>query len=176
MTKAIAILKKIDGAITFALKVITITLFVALTLIITANILLRYFPFTSLHWMDEIVEMCFAGLVFYGAAAVWMAKGHFSVGDWISKFIKKERAKLAYLLILEIICLAFAAIFLKYSFDITRKTMEVTAVFQIPKKVLYSCMPISSLIMVAYSIVNVIVLIAKIANPNAFGQEKPASK
>lgn len=49
-----------------------VTLFVVLTAIITANVLLRIFPITSLHWMDEIVEMCFAGLVFYGAAGVWM--------------------------------------------------------------------------------------------------------
>ena len=28
-------------------------------------------PVTSFHWFDEIVELSFAALVFYGAAALW---------------------------------------------------------------------------------------------------------
>lgn len=157
------ILDKADAILTSTLKWITITLFTVLIAIITLNILLRYFPVTSFHWMDEIVELCFGALVFYGSAAVWMAQGHFSVGDWISKRIKGARGKLAYRLVLEVICLAFAAILFKYSLDLTLRTMEVTAVFQIPKRVLYSCMPISALIMVVYSVARCVEGIAHIA-------------
>jgi TRAP-type transport system small permease protein len=145
-------LGRIDAAITAVLKWITIALFLALTLIVTVNILLRVFPITSLHWTDEIVELCFAGLVFFGAAGVWMVKGHFSVGDWIGKAVKNERAKHAVRLVLELIALIFAAVLFKYSLDLTLRAREATAVFQIPKKLVYACMPISSLIMVLYSI------------------------
>jgi TRAP-type C4-dicarboxylate transport system permease small subunit len=165
MTRLTAVLSKTDAAIRFALKWITISLFLALMAIITVNILLRYFPVTSFHWMDEIVELCFGALVFYGAAAVWMAKGHFSVGDWISKRIRNEKGKIAYRLVIELFSLLFAAVLFKYSLQITLRTMEVTAVFQIPKRVLYSCMPISSFIMVAYSVANCIVLAGKILYP-----------
>jgi TRAP-type C4-dicarboxylate transport system permease small subunit len=41
--------------------------------------------------------------------------------------------------------------------------MDVTNVFAIPKKVLYSCMPISALVMVVYSLRNVIREIAGLA-------------
>jgi TRAP-type C4-dicarboxylate transport system permease small subunit len=160
-------LTKADGILTLILKIITITLLVVLTLIITANILLRIFPFTSLHWSDEIVEMCFAALVFYGAAGVWMVKGHFSVGDWIRKVVKNERARSAYRLLLELISLAFACILVYYSMNLVIRAREVTAVFQIPKKVLYSCMPVSGLIMIAYSIVYVIRAAIGIVNPGS---------
>jgi TRAP-type transport system small permease protein len=167
MKKLTATLRKVDKVVTAGLKYVTVALFAALTLIVTANVLLRVFPITSLHWTDEIVEMCFAGLVFYGAAGVWIAKGNFSVGDWISKLVKNERAKQAYRLILELIILGFAIIFFRYSLNLTLRAREVSSVFQISKKVLYSCMPISSLIMVAYSLVFVIRGVIGTVNPKA---------
>ena len=167
MRKTMAILGKIDKAVTAVLKYLTVTLFLAITLIVTANVLLRIFPVTSLHWTDEIVELCFAGLVFYGAAGVWMTKGHFSVGDWIGKLAKSRRAKNGYRLALEIIVLIFAVVLFKYSLDLTIRAREVTSVFQISKKVLYSCMPISSLVMIAYSLIYVIRGVIGTVNPKA---------
>jgi TRAP-type C4-dicarboxylate transport system permease small subunit len=167
MEKLIKILGKIDVVITVILKYLTITIFLVLTAIVTANILLRIFPITSLHWMDEVVEMCFAALVFYGAAGVWMVKGHFSVGDWIGKLVKNDRAKNGYRLLLELVTLLFAVVLFKYSLELVMRAQEATAVFQIPKKVLYSCMPISSLIMIVYSVVYVIRAIIGMTSPQA---------
>jgi len=176
MKATIAILRKIDTVLTGILKWVTVALFTALTLIVTANVLLRIFPITSLHWTDEIVEMCFAGLVFYGAAGVWMSKGHFSVGDWISKLAKGERAKNGYRLAIEFIVLGFACIMFYYSLNLTLRAREVSSVFQIPKRVFYSCMPISSLIMVAYSLVFVIRGAILTVNPKALDKlEGPAA-
>jgi TRAP-type transport system small permease protein len=176
MKKLAAILTKIDAIVTGILKWLTVALFLALTLIITANVLLRIFPITSLHWTDEIVEMCFAGLVFYGAAGVWMTKGNFSVGDWIGKRVKNERAKNGYRLLIELITLGFAVVFFRYSLDLTIRAREVTSVFQISKKVLYSCMPIGSLIMIAYSLVYVIRCATGTVNPKALEALEPKAE
>ena len=54
--------------------------------------------------------MSFAALVFLGAAAVWMVKGHFSVGDWFGRLARGERLRSAYRLLLELIALLFAAV------------------------------------------------------------------
>jgi TRAP-type C4-dicarboxylate transport system permease small subunit len=167
MNALVKALEKADRILTLILKIITIALLATLTLIVTANILLRIFPFTSLHWSDEIVELCFAALVFYGAAGVWMVKGHFSVGDWISKVVKSERARCAYRLLLELISLAFACVLFYYSLNLVLRAREVTSVFQIPKKVLYSCMPVSGLIMMAYSIVYVVRAAAGVVDPKS---------
>jgi TRAP-type C4-dicarboxylate transport system permease small subunit len=173
MKKLIAILEKTDSVVTVAIKWLTIAMFLALSLIVTATILLRIFPITSLHWTDEIVELCFAALVFYGAAGVWMVKGHFSVGDWMRKAVKSDRAYNCCRLFLELITLAFILIFFRYSLNLTLRAREVTSVFQIPKKILYSCMPISSLIMVVYSLVYVVRCAIGTVSPKALEKTEP---
>ena len=156
-----------DRILTAILKWFTIVLFLVLAVIVTANILLRLFPVTSLHWSDEIVEMSFAALVFYGAAGVWMVKGHFSVGDWISRIVGNERACGVYRLLLELVSLVFVVVLFWFSLSLVFRAREVTAVFQIPKAVLYSCMPVSALIMVAYSIVYVVRAAITVVSPKA---------
>lgn len=154
--KITSILEKADKALVTALKCITTTLFILLTLILTANIIGRFLPIISLQWLDEIVELFFAAMVFYGAAAVWISKGHFSAGNWIEKRLKSARAGILYRMLLELAALVFIVVFFKYSLSLTRRAGDVTAVFQIPKKALYSCMPISAAIMVAYSFFRVL--------------------
>jgi TRAP-type C4-dicarboxylate transport system permease small subunit len=173
MRKLLLALAKTDAILTAILKWLTVALFIAITLIVTANILLRIFPITSLHWTDEITELCFAALVFYGAAGVWMVKGHFSVGDWIGKLVKNERANHAIRLALELVTLLFAVILLRYSLNLTLRAREVTSVFQIPKRIIYSCMPISALIMVAYSLVYSIKGVIGAVSPKALAAMEP---
>ena len=165
MKKLIEILGKIDRVLTAVITYLTVVLFIILTAIITANILLRIFPITSLHWMDEIVEMCFAGLVFYGAAGVWMVKGHFSVGDWIGKRVRNARVRDVYRLLVELVCLVFIAVLFKYSLELTLRSGEVSSVFQIPKRVFYSAIPVSAFIMMIYSIINVVTRVIGIVRP-----------
>jgi len=165
MDAIVRTLGKIDAAISAFLKGLSICLFVVLAVIMTLNILNRFVPVTSFHWLDEIVEICFAGMVFYGSAAVWMAKGHFSAGDWISKRLPSDRARHAYRLVVELASLAFMLLVLRFSWDLAARARETTAVFQIPKAVLYSCMPVSALVMSLYSAANALVLVAKIVRP-----------
>jgi TRAP-type transport system small permease protein len=172
----IAVLGKIDKVLTSIIKWLTILMFSVITILIAARILLRVVPFASLNWTDEVVELCFAWLVFFGAAGVWMIKGHFSVGDWITKALKGERAKSACRLVLELITLLFALIFFRYSLDLTMRAREVTAVFQISKQFIYSCMPVSTLIMVAYSIVFAVREAVGTASPKALAAiDEPAA-
>jgi TRAP-type C4-dicarboxylate transport system permease small subunit len=174
--RILKILAKADRILTAILKCITIAIFLLLTAIVSANILLRFFPITSLHWLDEIVEMSFAALVFYGAAGVWMVKGHFSVGDWFGRLAKNERVRSGYRLLLELITLLFAGVLLYYSWNLVKRSIEVTSVFQIPKKILYSCMPASALIMVSYSIVYVLRAVLGIVKPSLLAASEPDAK
>src|SRR5512139_890132 len=95
------LLKSIDKVILATLKGITITSFILLTLLISANVFVRFFPVASLHWFDEIIELLYAYLVFYGAAALWISREHFGVGDWIERRIKDVRMRYAYTMIIE---------------------------------------------------------------------------
>lgn len=149
----LSLMGSFDRFLTRALKFVTVSLFIVLLLILAANVAARLLPFPlSLHWLDEIVELCFAALVFYGAAAVWMTKGHFSAGNWVAKVCQRPRLVRLYRILVELASLVFIGIFFRYSLNLTLRSSEVTAVFQIPKWVLYSAMPISAAIMVLYSL------------------------
>lgn len=152
------IIRAVDRGILFLLKCITIVCFICLTVLITANVVVRFVPVVSLHWFDEIIEMLYAYLVFYGSAALWITREHFSVGDWIGpRLIRNERGRHAYRLVLEFLVLVFVCVFAWYSLRLTSLAMDVTNVFAIPKKVLYSCLPASGAVMVVYSIRNIVV-------------------
>ncbi|WP_334140776.1 TRAP transporter small permease, partial [Methanothrix soehngenii] len=60
--------KVVDQVIIQIFKWICIVTFAAIMVLVTANVLLRYIPITSINWYSEIVELCFAWMIFYGAA------------------------------------------------------------------------------------------------------------
>jgi TRAP-type C4-dicarboxylate transport system permease small subunit len=164
MEKILNVLRGVDRFVLALLKAFTILCFILLTILISANVFVRFFPVVSLHWFDEIIELLYAYLVFYGAAALWITREHFSVGDWISgRLIRNPKAIRVYRLALECLVLVFALIFFYYSRRLTDMAMDVTNVFAIPKKILYSCMPISGLIMTVYSLRNIALEIAGLA-------------
>lgn len=168
MNAMLLFLRQCDLILTRVLKFVTVSLFVVLLLILTANVAARLLPFgLSLHWLDEIVELCFASLVFYGAAALWMTKGHFSAGNWISKVCKRPGLVGLYRVGVELASLLFAGILFKYSLSLTFRSQEVTAVFQIPKTVLYSAMPLSAALMVLYSVGAVLAEISELCRPKS---------
>ena len=162
------LLSWIDRMLLIALKALTITCFVIVTILVTANVLVRFFPVASLHWFDEIIELFYAYLVFYGAAALWISREHISVGDWIgSRIIKNAAGRHIYRMVMEVIVLVFALIFFYYSLRLTALALDVTNVFAIPKKVLYSCMPVAGAIMIVYSIRNIAVEIIPLIDRKA---------
>lgn len=170
METMMASLRWIDKVILNALKSVTITAFILLTILITANVFVRFFPIVSLHWFDEIIELLYAYLVFYGAAALWITREHISVGDWLSgRILKNERVRHLYGVIVESLVLCFVVIFFYYAMQLTERALDVTNVFAIPKKILYSCMPISGAVMVLYSIRNIMVEMIGVIKPQHEG-------
>jgi TRAP-type transport system small permease protein len=167
-------IKFTDKLLLNILKTITIIAFVLITLLVTATIIGRYIR-VSFLWSDEIIELLFAYLVFYGSAALWISKGHFSAGDWIErKLVKDERARHLYRLLLEFMVLVFVVVFFYFSLKLTLFTAAVTNVLAIPKRVFYSCMPISGAIMIIYSIRNVVIEIINIRKSTS--HNAPTSK
>lgn len=160
------ILKWMDQMMMAVLKSITILCFILLTVLITASIVFRFIPVASLLWSEEIITLLFAYLVFYGAAALWISREHICVGDWFERrALKNERGKHIYRLILEMLVFIFTGVFVYYSFQLTVSTEAVTNVLAFPKRIIYSCMPVSGAIMVIYSLRNIAVEIRQITKP-----------
>lgn len=176
--------KKVDWWIQRILRFIAMSMFTVLATLLVANVSLRLIndltslleskgmegaanliksiiTINSFHWFDEVVELAFAALVFYGAAALWCSKQHFSVGDWISPRIKSHRIRHLYKIVILLISAVFMGIFFWFALKLTNRTHQVTTVFQIKQWILYSCMPASAIIMLTYSIIDVFVEIRK---------------
>ena len=174
------ILKALDRYVRAILSALAVMLFILLACILLLNVFLRVgndlsifldrngmqslgsavkslLPLTSMHWFDEIVELTCSSMVFYGAAALWARRGHFSVGDWISSRLPWKRMAAFYQVVVTLVSVVFMAIFFWYSLRLTLTASELSTVFQIPKKVMYACMPISSCIMMCYSISQLVV-------------------
>jgi TRAP-type transport system small permease protein len=64
-----------------------------------------------------------------------------------------------------LLVLCFVVIFFYYSLRLTILARDVTNVFAIPKRVLYSCLPISGFVMIIYSLRNVTLEIIGIMKP-----------
>lgn len=168
MEKLLKGMNVVDGLIMKFIKIITMLCLGLLFLIVMGKILIQFIPWApAIQWTDEIIELLFAGLVFYGAAGVWMIKGHFSVGDWVAKLAKTERGVLIYALVVDLISMIFIGLLCYYSIGLIQRTRELTPVFQIPKKYFYLGVPISSCIMMIYSLFFVIRTTIKIIHPDA---------
>jgi TRAP-type C4-dicarboxylate transport system permease small subunit len=71
--------------------------------------------------------------------------------------------------IVETLVLLFVVIFFYYSLQLTERALDVTNVFAIPKKILYSCMPIAGAVMIVYSIRNIMVEMIGVIRPHHEG-------
>jgi TRAP-type C4-dicarboxylate transport system permease small subunit len=108
------------------------------------------------------VELCFSALIFYGAAALWAEKGHFSVGDWISGRLPGNVPRAIYKVLIAAINLVFLAVFFHFALRLTVQATELSTVFQIPKKVMYSSMVVSSLVMAIYALAELVACIGRL--------------
>ncbi|MDR2788947.1 MAG: TRAP transporter small permease [Candidatus Accumulibacter sp.] len=179
------LLTKLDAIVRNVLRCLVIALFMALGALLLANVFVRLMgdlaqflhemaldgmadtiramlPMTSFHWLDEIVELCFSALIFYGAAALWAEKGHFSVGDWISERLPGHVSRATYKTLIAALDFVFLAVFFRFALRLTLQATELSTVFQIPKGVMYSSMAVSSLVMSAYALAELIVCIGRL--------------
>ena len=189
------VLTKLDVAVRHVLHWLAIALFAALGVLLLANVFVRLMgdltqflhgmgadyiadmvravmPMTSFHWLDEIVELCFSALIFYGAAALWVEKGHFSVGDWISERLPGNVPRSLYKALIAAINLVFLAVFFHFALRLTLQATELSTVFQIPKKVMYSSMVVSSLVMAVYALAELVACVGRLREKSPDGQTK----
>ncbi len=150
----------IDGLDRFRLRVetlyktITLICGFLLLLLMSGNVFVRLVPIASMHWFDEIVELLFAWMVFIGSAVLYSKKEHFLI-DWLARKTEGTRIGAAYKILIEVICLAFVAIFLYESARLTVLATGWTAVFNFSKRYQYVAMPLAGLFMTYVSLLEI---------------------
>lgn len=139
------------------LRAIPIGCMGALFGLLLINVLARSFRLASFPWFDEVVQGLFAWMVFVGTAALWRDKDHFQV-DWLSVTLGPTARRIL-LIALACLSICFLAAMTWYGLSLTRSARALTPILQLPTALFYAAIPLSGVIMLAYSVAELVCLI-----------------
>jgi TRAP-type C4-dicarboxylate transport system permease small subunit len=124
---------------------------VGLLIIISAVVFVRFVPFTSMGWTDEIVEFAFAWMVFLCSAGLWRQRTHFRV-ELIQEWLGNSKAGRALEMILNFLSLAFLLVLSYQGGGLALKATDRSPIFEFPKMLWYLSIPIAGAIMIGYTV------------------------
>lgn len=148
-------IKKIRNAMDQVLRICQIALFAAMVAVGTYQILVRYLFNRPSTVSEELLTYAFAWLSLLGASYMFGKRGHMRMGFAADK--AKGSMKKGLQMVSECLIFSFAAIIMIYGgIQITSLTMgQKTASLGIPMGYVYSIVPISGVLILIYSILNI---------------------
>ena len=152
-------MRKVRKTMMKVLGYLIIFLFMMMTAVGSYQIITRYFFNRPSTVSEELLTYSFTWMALLISAYVFGKRDHMRMEFFAQRFTGK--AKLALEVTTEALVLAFAAIVMVYGgVEITRLTMtQVTASLQIPMGYVYFVLPLSGLMIVFFSFVNILDLI-----------------
>lgn len=144
------------------LSAVCVILFIFMTVIGTYQIITRYVFNAPSTVSEELLTFSFTWMSLLAAALIFGKKDHMRMDFFASKFTGKSSIMLS--VFSECLILIFAALVLVYGgINITRLTMtQVTASLGVPMSYVYIIIPISGVITIVYSIINLTELSLKL--------------
>ena len=156
--------ERLDAAVTSVIRMTCVAMFTALALLMVINVFNRFLPILNVSWFDEVMEGLFAWLVFLGSAELWRENEHFTVTflpDWLHGTKKGDVLEI----LLDLTSMCFIGAFTYYAYVLTGRCNDITPVLEIPKYLLYLCMPLSGLIMLIHSLRKMLASFSRLLNP-----------
>lgn len=144
-----------DRFLAIIMRWLTLICLVALLILLSGVVFVRFVPVTSLGWSDEIVEWAFAWMVFTGAAILWRNNEHFRV-QWLPNKLSGRVSGKVLGLTVEIISMIFLVIMTYYGMKLTIRAHDRSPILELPRHIWYLCIPLAGMTMIAYSIRNLI--------------------
>jgi len=169
MKKIVSFLAQFDRFLMSTLRRLTLACFVTLLILLAGVVFVRFVPITSLGWSDEIVEWAFAWMVFMGAAVLWRDNEHFRV-LWLPNKLNGRTSGNILALVVEALSIAFLVVMTYYGMKLTVAAHDRSPILELPRHIWYSCIPLAGIIMIAYSIRNVVGNVREIVH-SALGGE-----
>lgn len=148
-------LATVDRVAAAAMRALCIACIVSLLILLSGNVIFRFFPILSMGWYDEIVEMIFAWLVFIGAAWLWRDNSHFRV-DWIYSKLKNQTVGIFVCILIEMLSLFFLWVMTYQGWRLTLLATDWTPILKLPKRILYMDIPIAGGLMMLYCIRDIV--------------------
>ena len=145
------LLERVDRRIGRILYSGSIGCLVVLFVVISAGVFARFVPFMSMGWLDEIVELAFAWMIFLGVAALWRERSHFFV-EMILKWLAGRSSGQKLEILLNSLSLVFLLFFTYEGVVLASRVTDRSAILEIPKALFYVVMPIAGFLMVGYTV------------------------
>ena len=149
---------RVENSIGYVLRSVSIALLVAILVLMVANVTNRFVNFASLDWNDEVIELMLVWMVFLGSAEVWRNNQHFAV-DLVPLMFEGTRMAKPFRIFIALGGLVFIAIFTYRSFDLFQRATDVSPYFSWPRKLWYGAMPCCGLLMVGFSLRQMVTLL-----------------
>lgn len=149
------ILRSIDRTLGATLRWFCVANLLALTVVLSAVVFIRFVPIAKLSWSDEVIEWLMASLIFIAAAELWRENDHFKI-EMTAQWLAGKQAGRVFALVLELLTGIFIYFFAKYSLDLTLSVGRTSPILSLPMTWWYAPMPIAGFIMVGYSVRNIV--------------------
>jgi TRAP-type C4-dicarboxylate transport system permease small subunit len=145
------IFRKVDRTLELILRWGSTICLVGLLIIVVGVVFVRFVPFTSMGWTDEIVEFAFAWMVFLCSANLWRKRTHFRV-ELIPDWLSGSKAGRVLEIVLSFLSLVFFLVFTYQGLKLAIQATDRSPIFEYPKTLWYMVIPISGVIMIGYTI------------------------
>lgn len=151
---------RVDRFVALFLRRGSIVMMMALVVFVAAGVVVRFLPFASMGWADEIIELAFAWLVFLGAAALWRDRSHFRV-DLLPARLGNSKAGLRLEIGLALLALGFFLVFTYQGGWVSYKATDRSPILELPKYLWYMVLPLAGAIIIGYTIRDLLQFIRK---------------
>ena len=147
---------RLDRGLDSVLRWLSILCLAILTLLVSALVVVRFFPIISLGWADEIVELAFAWMVFLGTAAIWRSQEHITI-DFIPQALAGTRAGQGLGVLLGLLALGFLLVFTWQGWLLTVQARGNTSpMLELPRPWWYASVPVSGVVMIGYTTARIV--------------------
>lgn len=157
------ILNKMDKALHFILKTLVVVLFIAMVILIAAQVYTRFFTDSSLTWSEELARYTMVYMVFLAAVLVAREKGHICIDDVVRRLSVKGRT--AVLCISSLLQILFFATVVWGAYRLfPTASLRVSPAIGIPIPYVYFCVPLSCVMMLVYTVRDLVHLFTRKEN------------
>lgn len=149
-------MKQLRNLLNKVLDVLAGVSFLAMVALTCWQVFTRYLLKNPSSWSEELVSYLFAWMSLFGAAIVVGERGHMNIPILVEKM--GDSAQKFFAIFAEVVAFAFSAVILVYGgVQITSLAMgQMTSSLGVPIGVFYIVLPVSGVINLVYTVLNII--------------------
>ena len=149
-------MKKLRHYMDLLLNVMAGASLLAMVLLTTWQVITRYLLKNPSTWSEELVSYLFAFASLFGAAIVSGERNHMNIGIVVEKM--SHKMQIVFGILAEVVAMLFSGAILIYGgIQISSLAMgQMTSSLNMPIGVFYVAMPVTGVLIILYSILNIV--------------------